>query len=667
MDSGEVVNDIKGVKPDDVWLSDGGLLVLKGGVSRFSARNGATSERRKWVDNPWEPLDDYQAPFREPILPPPDFIPNDTGVGVPLPPENDDTDNIYNTLYVRKPKNERALNDNEIRTLPPSTKKKIKSNYIYIKDDKKYPAKELPQPPPRITFDPILDEEQYINEMANFRPERRHASQEATQPRESEYKRPNELLLVKTKPLLVDHPPNPPNLVTIHPFTSHTHPLTSPSPLITPPTEHTRKEDRVTTSTTTISSITVSSLPRLSKTTRSSTISSSYAKPSPTNPSGYFVSTSTPSSYSFAFQTSYKSKPLIVKNRARAVLSTTSPLNTPEDLDSKYNSIRSSSPHPEQITTPMYTTQRSPPITTTTTLYKPTKSSPLPFYAPDPEVTTVKSTPINIAINGSGERKGGKDKSRITTTKIKVKSTHDNNINEEGTTFYKTLAPRIQNLEEAKYYKGHGVTSINSIYDSLRDKKSLHSSEKSTSFQSNPSPPYFHVPSVHQTKAKSISPTISDRVVDTPAPTIRTLPPRDPATVFKKLSKKFAFGKKLYPNEKPLKNKHRSLLSPSANDIFSNEISDNDVGTRRRDRVVGNTHYLVNKGRNNRNVRKLPNYHFTVGKFPTNPFTALKRKLSARSKKDKKRKRHYIRPWHSKKLPSDPVTVGSNAISKLAR
>ena len=106
---------------------------------------------------------------------------------------------------------------------------------------------------------------------------------------------------------------------------------------------------------------------------------------------------------------------------------------------------------------------------------------------------------------------------------------------------------------------------------------------------------------------------------------------------------------------------------PSANDIFSNEISDNDVGTRRRDRVVGNTHYLVNKGRSNRNIRKLPNYHFTVGKFPTNPFTALKRKLSARSKKDKKRKRHYIRPWHSKKLPSDPVTVGSNAISKLAR
>merc|ERR1712203_47719 len=60
VESGEIVNNIKDVKPDDVWLSDGGLLVLKGGVSRFSARNGATSDRRKWLDDPWEPLDDYQ-------------------------------------------------------------------------------------------------------------------------------------------------------------------------------------------------------------------------------------------------------------------------------------------------------------------------------------------------------------------------------------------------------------------------------------------------------------------------------------------------------------------------------------------------------------------------------------------------------------------------------
>ena len=81
----------------------------------------------------------------------------------------------------------------------------------------------------------------------------------------------------------------------------------------------------------------------------------------------------------------------------------------------------------------------------------------------------------------------------------------------------------------------------------------------------------------------------------------------------------------------------------------------------------GNSYYLVNKGRGSRKVRKLPNYHFTVGKFPTNPFLALKRKLSARSRKDKKRKRHFLRPWQSNKVPNDSVTVASNAISKLAR
>ena len=161
MESGEIVNDIEDVKPDDVWLSDGGLLVLKGGVSRFSARNGATSDRRKWLDDPWEPLDDYQAPYREPILPPPDFIPNDTGVGVPLPP--DDEDNVFNIVNVRKPKKERELEENEIKTLPPTTKKKINEYKYKKKDDTKYVIKKLP--PPRIKFDPLLDEQKYIDEM----------------------------------------------------------------------------------------------------------------------------------------------------------------------------------------------------------------------------------------------------------------------------------------------------------------------------------------------------------------------------------------------------------------------------------------------------------------------------------------------------------------------
>jgi len=335
---------------------------------------------------------------------------------------------------------------------------------------------------------------------------------------------------------------------------------------------------------------------------------------------------------------------LIVKNRARVVLSTLSPSKETERLVVKYNPIRGSSPLAEQITTPMYTTQRSPPSTTTTTFYTLIKSTISPLFELAHQGTTTKSTPITIAINGNGGRREGNHIWPIRTTTIKMKSPHDNTISEDGTQLYKSLAPRIQNLDEAKYYKGHNVTSINSIYNSLRDKKSLSSPVKSTSFPSYPSPPYYHTPSSHKTQKKSFPPTIPARVVVKSTPTIRTLPPRGPETVFKKLSKEFAFGKKLYPNEKSLKNKHQSLTSPSSNEIFSNEISDKDVGTRRRASVVGggNSHYLVNKGRGSRNVRKLPNYHFTVGKFPTNPFAALKRKLEARSKKDRKRKRHFF-------------------------
>ena len=64
----------------EVWLSDGDLLVLKGG----------TTPNRKAFDEPWSPLDDYVAPYREPKLPPPDFIPSDTGVGLPLPQDEEE-------------------------------------------------------------------------------------------------------------------------------------------------------------------------------------------------------------------------------------------------------------------------------------------------------------------------------------------------------------------------------------------------------------------------------------------------------------------------------------------------------------------------------------------------------------------------------------------------
>lgn len=59
-----------------VWLSDDSLLVLKGGFT----------PNRKGFDNPWKPIDNFQAPYREPVLPPPDFDPDtlDIGVGVPI-------------------------------------------------------------------------------------------------------------------------------------------------------------------------------------------------------------------------------------------------------------------------------------------------------------------------------------------------------------------------------------------------------------------------------------------------------------------------------------------------------------------------------------------------------------------------------------------------------
>ena len=59
-----------------VWLADNSLLVLKG---------GGTPEWESF-DNPWQPIDDFQAPYRQPVLPPPDFDPDtlDIGVGVPI-------------------------------------------------------------------------------------------------------------------------------------------------------------------------------------------------------------------------------------------------------------------------------------------------------------------------------------------------------------------------------------------------------------------------------------------------------------------------------------------------------------------------------------------------------------------------------------------------------
>lgn len=67
--------DIGTLKPEEVWLSEGKLLVLKGG----------STPDRDGFDNPWKPIDSYEAPYREPVLPPPDFDPDSIEVRVALP------------------------------------------------------------------------------------------------------------------------------------------------------------------------------------------------------------------------------------------------------------------------------------------------------------------------------------------------------------------------------------------------------------------------------------------------------------------------------------------------------------------------------------------------------------------------------------------------------
>lgn len=90
---------------------------------------GGQSVEGVGFENPWKPLDDFEAPYREPKLPPPgtlllklcwkvsfqnhliaDFIPDDTGVGVPLPPEDDDI--VSNTIdFDEKPLKLDSLDD----------------------------------------------------------------------------------------------------------------------------------------------------------------------------------------------------------------------------------------------------------------------------------------------------------------------------------------------------------------------------------------------------------------------------------------------------------------------------------------------------------------------------------------------------------------------------
>lgn len=157
--SREQVDSIGELGPEEIWLSEGNLLVLKGG--------GSSNDRSSFV-NPWEPLDDFQAPYREPKLPPPDFIPTENGVGVPLPPEDEQEDNPRTGInfFLSEEKKKEEKEKEKVKE-----ELKFKQNFIPDDDDDSEETVGGSLPPETLrnfVFPEFFNEEQYINEMENF-------------------------------------------------------------------------------------------------------------------------------------------------------------------------------------------------------------------------------------------------------------------------------------------------------------------------------------------------------------------------------------------------------------------------------------------------------------------------------------------------------------------
>jgi len=169
----EKKTDIGNIDPSEVWLADDNLLVLKGG----------STPDRDGYDNPWEPIDDFQAPYREPVLPPPDFDPDslDIGVGVPI-------ETILEQRSKEKRKNKAEVSN--YSNLDLITKEELSANYN--------PTPGLEDIPPLINPDNALkpykdevrrsqdefkkffnDVSQFINDMENFHPARQAAKHQA--------------------------------------------------------------------------------------------------------------------------------------------------------------------------------------------------------------------------------------------------------------------------------------------------------------------------------------------------------------------------------------------------------------------------------------------------------------------------------------------------------
>jgi len=201
--SQETKTDIGNIHPSEVWLADDNLLVLKG---------GSTKDRAGW-DNPWEPLDDFQAPYREPVLPPLDFDPDSLEIGVGVDIE---------TILAQRAR-EKELKQSE---------KDVKEHFIpdvkkhFIPDVKKHFIPEtIPDIPPLIDPDNALrpfkeevlhthqeefkaffnDVSQFISDMENF-----HSARKVIPQREVD------------QPLFKEYPPKSDNSSSSVSFKSHT-------------------------------------------------------------------------------------------------------------------------------------------------------------------------------------------------------------------------------------------------------------------------------------------------------------------------------------------------------------------------------------------------------------------------------------------------------------
>jgi len=122
-------------------MSSGDMLVLRGGLTDDKGTSGLV----------WPMLDDYQAPYREPKLPPPDFVPREFGVGVPLVPywadkeeeeeeEEEEDEDLGNEVDVDGPV---VLKEDEDGDRKEFEHQVIKENPLYFSADFVFPQGRL--------------------------------------------------------------------------------------------------------------------------------------------------------------------------------------------------------------------------------------------------------------------------------------------------------------------------------------------------------------------------------------------------------------------------------------------------------------------------------------------------------------------------------------------